>query len=295
MSRAADSKHERTRSQSARRGRARRGRRRRAPPGAVRRGARIVSAAARALWVRVFRKSPRSVRIAIGGTLALALLLTANWVAQVVRKPSELWFPLSAALYKTPAETWRDYGALFRLHSTRVMTPELLAALAQVEAAGNPIARTYWRWALRLAPLDIYRPASSGVGLYQMTDGAFAEARHYCVHRHVVVEDGPWNALHSCWFNALYTRIIPSHAIELTSAFLSRRVADILARESIAGASLEQRQALAMVIQLCGEGAAAAYAERGFRFAAGQRCGAHSPRAYIHKVEALQAVFKRLE
>ena len=26
------------------------------------------------------------------------------------------------------------------------MTPELLAALAQVEGSGNPVARTYWRW-----------------------------------------------------------------------------------------------------------------------------------------------------
>ncbi len=259
----------------------------------MRRALRAAGAAGARWWDRVFRKSSRAVRLAVGGALVLVLLLALNWIFQVARKPSELWFPLSGALYKSPAATWRDYGALFRLHSTRVMTPDLLAALAQVEAAGNPIARTYWRWALTFAPLEIYRPASSGVGLYQMTDGAFAEARRYCIHRHVAVEDGPWNAPHTCWFNALYTRIIPSHAIELTSAFLDRRVADILARYAIAGASLEQQQELAMVIQLCGEGAAAAYAERGFRFTEGQRCGAHSPRAYIARVEALQRVFRK--
>jgi len=38
-----------------------------------------------------------------------------------------------------------QYGPLFRRHSTVVITPELLAALAQVEGAGNPVARTYWR------------------------------------------------------------------------------------------------------------------------------------------------------
>jgi len=36
------------------------------------------------------------------------------------------------------------------------------------------------------------------------------------------VEDG-------CWFNALYTRVKPSHAIELTAVFLDRNVAAIVA------------------------------------------------------------------
>ena len=47
---------------------------------------------------------------------------------------------------RPPAETWRDYGSLFREYSTAVISPELLAALAQVEGAGNPVATTYWRW-----------------------------------------------------------------------------------------------------------------------------------------------------
>jgi len=33
---------------------------------------------------------------------------------------------------------------VFREYSTAAITPELLAALAQVEGAGNPLARTYW-------------------------------------------------------------------------------------------------------------------------------------------------------
>ncbi|HXF15532.1 MAG TPA: hypothetical protein VN496_00930, partial [Burkholderiales bacterium] len=80
---------------------------------------------------------------------------------QVVRKPSELFFPVSDALYKTPPETWKAYGPLFRQHATEVMTPALLAALAQVEGSGNPVARTYWRWSLQRRPFEVYRPASS--------------------------------------------------------------------------------------------------------------------------------------
>ena len=76
----------------------------------------------------------------------VAALFAVNWLVQVARKPTELFFPVSGVLNKTPAETWREYGPAFRAHSTAVMTPELLAALAQVEGAGNPVAQSYWRW-----------------------------------------------------------------------------------------------------------------------------------------------------
>jgi len=36
-----------------------------------------------------------------------------NWVYQVARKPSELFFPVSGTLNKTPAETWRRYSPPF--------------------------------------------------------------------------------------------------------------------------------------------------------------------------------------
>ena len=106
-----------------------------------------------------------------------------------------------------------------------MISPELLAALAQVEGSGNPVVRTYWRWSFNLKPFDVYRPASSAVGMYQITDGTFAEARRYCIHDHAVAQDGPWNDWQSCWFNRLYTRVIPSHAVELTAAYLDRSVA----------------------------------------------------------------------
>ena len=69
------------------------------------------------------------------------------------------------------------------------MSPTLLAALAQVEGSGNPIVRTYWRLAFSTEPFEIYRPASSAVGMYQITDGTFADARHYCIHEHAVASD----------------------------------------------------------------------------------------------------------
>jgi hypothetical protein len=217
-----------------------------------------------------------------------------NWVYQVVRKPTELFFPVSTVLAKTPPETWRQYGPLFRAHSTRVITPDLLAALAQVEGSGNPVARTYWRWRPTWHPLQVYQPASSAVGMYQITDATFREARRYCIHDHVVVEDGRWNDVRSCWFNGLYTRVVPSHAVELTAALLDRGVATTLARRHAGAATLQQKQDLAAVIHLCGAGPGDAYARRGFRLTAGQRCGDHDVRAYLAHVNALKRRFAGL-
>ena len=232
--------------------------------------------------------APLAIRIVLGALLVLALWVTVNWVYQVVRKPSELFFPVDRVLAKAPSETWRQYGSLFREHSTAVITPELLGALAQVESAGDPVARTYWRWQLSWNPLALYSPASSAVGMFQLTDATFQEARRYCIHDHVVVAEGAWSDLRSCWFNRLYTRVIPSHAVELTAALLDRQVARVLDRQRVAGATLRQKQDLAALIHLCGEGAGNAYARRGLRLTPGQRCGDHDVRRYLGQVNALK-------
>jgi len=201
---------------------------------------------------------------------------------------------VSGTLSKTPRETWRQYQASFRAHATAVITPAFLAALSQVEGAGNPVARTYWRWRWTLQPFELYRPASSGVGMYQITDATFREAKHYCIRDNVAIERGPWYDLGSCWFNGLYTRTVPSHAIEMTSAYLHRRVAGALARHGITSAPLADRQKLAAVIHLCGAGAGAAFVREGLRVTPDQRCGDHTLAGYLGKVDAMRAVFRRL-
>jgi hypothetical protein len=244
--------------------------------------------------LRALLEAPGLVQFIIVVTVVLVLWSATNWAYQVVRKPAELFFPVSDTLFKMPSETWRQYQPIFEAHSTAVITPDFLAALAQIEGSGNPVARTYWRWQLSWNLFELYRPASSAVGMYQITDATFAEARRYCIHDHVVVEDGPWHALRSCWFNSLYTRVVPSHAAELTSAWLDRRVAGTLVRHRIAGATLRQKQDLAAVIHLCGAGAGNAYARRGFRLSDGQRCGDHNVRAYLARLNAMQREFARM-
>jgi hypothetical protein len=245
--------------------------------------------------LRAFKGAPLLLQALIVLMIAVTLWFALNGIYQVVRKPSELFFPVSGTLNKTPTETWRQYAPLFRKYSTNVMSPELLAALAQVEGSGNPVVRTYWRWSFDLRPFDIYRPASSAVGMYQITDGTFAEARRYCIRHHAVVEDGPWNDWKSCWFNRLYTRVIPSHAVELTAAYLDRSVAGILERHHLKFATLEHEQELAAVIHLCGAGAGDAYARRGLRLTEGERCGDHEARVYVARVNGMKRIFESIE
>lgn len=230
---------------------------------------------------------PVAVRIAFVVATIVTVLSLANVVYQVVRKPTELFFFVGGALDKLPSETWRQYGPLFRKYSTDTITPELLAALAQIESAGNPVARTYWRWRLSLNPFRVYEPASSAVGLYQMTNPAYAEASRYCVRRHAVVDT-------DCWFNSLYFRAVPSHAIELSAAYLDRSVAAVLAYTPEMPASPQAKQDLAAFIHLCGAGPARAFVRRGFQVMADERCGDHLVATYLTKVNAMKRQFVRL-
>src|SRR5512139_206564 len=117
------------------------------------------SASRRRRLVTRFRRLPLHTQVAAALLFVAFVWSVANLTYQVARKPTELFFPLSETLHKTPGETWDAYGHLFRRHSTPVISAELLAALAQVEASGNPVARTYWRWSWALDPFEVYRPA----------------------------------------------------------------------------------------------------------------------------------------
>ncbi len=249
----------------------------------------LFRAALAALWA-----SPAAIRIPAVIVLLVVTWLGANWAYHAVRKPTEVFFPLDNTLDKSPHETWRQYGSLFREHATPSVTPELLAALAQVEGGGNPVARTYWRWRPTWNPFEWYRPASSAVGMYQMTDGTFRSARRYCVHNHAVVEEGPWHDLQSCWFNSLYTRVLPSHAIELTAASLDRDIASALGPRRGGPVGVRQKQDLAAVIHLCGAGAGRDFAARGFRLMPRQKCGDHDVAVYLGQVRGLTQQFARL-
>ena len=263
--------------------------------GATRTRARRSATVGRRNWIRTLRQAPTFLRVLLVTLVVLAAALLINGLYQIVRKPTELLLPVSGALNKSPAQTWQNYATLFRRNSTSTITPPLLAALAQLEGAGNPVAHTYWRWSWSFHPFEIYRPASSSVGMYQITDGTYEQAKQYCIHDHVVQRAGSWHDVNGCWFNRLYFRVVPGDSIELTAAYLDTQVHEILQRGQRSHATLAQIDRLAAIIHLCGAGAADLYAKRGFRVARGQRCGDHDPADYLARVQRFQDMFARLD
>jgi len=243
---------------------------------------------------RRFAKRLRIPSIVWWCVLGIAGLFTLNLVYQVIRKPGELFVAISGSLAKSPATTWQSYGALFQKYSTSIISPELLAALAQVESDGNPVARTYWRWQWSWNPFEIYRPASSALGMFQLTDGTFAEARKYCIRDHKVVTEDSNSDSSSCWLNGLYTRTLASHAVELTSAYLHQSVINTLAARGRTKASPGQKQKLAAVIHLCGLKTGETFSAGGFRVTPGLFCGTHSLQSYLGRIDLMKKRFAQL-
>jgi hypothetical protein len=241
-----------------------------------------------------FARVPRKRAIVWCCVLGMAGFFALNLIYQVIRKPGEIFAPISTSLSKSPMSTWQSYGALFEENSTSIISAEFLAALAQVESDGNPIARTSWRWQWSWNPFEIYRPASSAFGMFQLTDGTFAAARKYCIHDHEVVTPGPWYDLSSCWFNGLYSRTLPSHSVEMTAAYLHQSVLDSPAARRTAKVTLAQKQKLAAVIHLCGSKRGETFAARGFRVAQGELCGTHSLQRYLTQIDVMKKRFAGL-
>jgi hypothetical protein len=231
-----------------------------------------------------FKAIPMAIRVVLVGIAFLAVCFVVNLVYHFCISPFAL---IPGQSNKAPIETWRQYAPLFREYSTTFISPELLAALAQVESSGNPIARTYWRWSLTSDPFAVYQPASSAVGMYQMTDAAFAEAQGYCILQHSVVETG-------CPATALYSRVVPRHATQLTAVFLDRKVTAILGHRRKTRMSRQQTEELATIVHLCGAGPATAFARRGFRLMPGERCGDHDVAAYVVQINAMKREFLHL-
>ena len=97
-----------------------------------------------------------------------------------------------------------------------------------------------------------------------------------------------------CWLNWLYIRVVPSYAIQLAAIYLDRNVEKIVAEHINTRPNSEQRRELASIIHLCGAGVAKAFAQRGFRLLAGERCGEHVVTTYLARVKAMEREFRRL-
>lgn len=233
-------------------------------------------------------------RLVACGIAIIPLFLAVNLVYQVTRKPAELLAPISGSFLKSPSAAWERYGSLFQEYSTPIISPTFLAALAQVESDGNPFARPPWRWAWSWDPFELYKPASSALGIFQITDGTFIEARKSCLAAGADSKDETSNDSPPCGNPILYTRISARDSIEMTSAYLHRHVARILALHPKRKTTSAQKEKLAAVIHLCGAKRGEQFAARGFRILEGEQCGAHELENYLERIERMKRRFARL-
>ena len=223
--------------------------------------------------------------------IVIGAIFLGNFALQMVRKPTELLSFIGINNKKTPASTWSAYSEDFLKNSTNVVTPDFLAAIAQVESAGDPVAQPAWTLKLSRDFFRWYSPASSAVGLMQITAGNYEEAKNLCIREGQVVRAGFWYEADSCWFNSLYSRVLPSHSIEMAAAYMHFQVEAILKKLKRHDVAVEKKQRLAAVIHLCGRERGYTFASDGFAFRHFQTCGSHDARAYVAKVLRFKALF----
>jgi hypothetical protein len=229
------------------------------------------------------------IKVALWALCLLSILPVVNWIYHIAKNPSQVLSPFQKVMSKTPASTWHNYESDFRENSTAIMTPEFLAALAQSESAGNPTAQPYWRWDFSSNPFEIYSPASSSSGLFQITHGTFEEAKKFCIHNGQVMQTGPWHKFNSCWFNWTYTRLSASDSIEMISARLHYLVEKFVGRTRM---DIRKKQEVAAIIHLCGPGKALSFIKRGAKGLG--YCGDHHVGSYLNRIRALEKRFVAL-
>ncbi|MCG8337840.1 MAG: lytic transglycosylase domain-containing protein [Proteobacteria bacterium] len=234
----------------------------------------------------------RKLRVLFYLLLFSVFLISANWVLQVYRNPAILVGLLAGNNYKSSRSTWQVYQHLFKRHSTSIMTPRFLAGLAQAESAGNPLILPKWKWRLTTDITRLYAPASTAAGLYQYTKPTFEDAKRFCIHNHQVALKKPFPDLSGCWFNGLYSRFWPSHAIEMTSARLHYYINRILKKNGLEKTSLRRKHQLAAIIHLCGVSKGEQFARTGFNFDRLPKCGSHGTQNYFRRIERAMSKMK---
>ena len=128
--------------------------------------------------------------------------------------------------------------------------------------------------------------------MYQITDGTFREAKRYCIHDHVVVEDGRLERLNSCWFNAsIRASAEPRGRADCRTAGSQRHAH--AGTPAAPSATLRQSR-IWPPSSISVERERARLRRRGFRLTPGQRCGDHDVAGYLADVNALKRQFLRL-
>lgn len=221
-------------------------------------------------------------------------VLGLNILIGVIRKPAHLLNPISKFFYKVPSQTWQSYRGEFKEYETDIMDAAFLAALAQAESSGNPIATAYWHFSFKQDLLSIFQPASSSLGLYQMTMDTFKDAKRFCFSEDGIRVDENRANLKACWKNNFRFRFSAADSIQLTSARL-HYYTNVALSNYKKTLSKTTKQQLAAIIQLCGPGRAKEFIRNGFSLKQMKACGSHSVPNYVSRVFKYRKIFASLD
>jgi hypothetical protein len=211
----------------------------------------------------------------------LGIVVAANFGYHIYRNPLHLLSFFSRPMNKTPRETWSSYADVFKSASTGRVSAPLLAAIAQVESHGNPLAAPEWRLQLSTDIMEIYAPASSAFGLMQITKGTFDLIMKTC-----------GQSGERCPNSDLATRMKARDSVVLTAGFLQRSMEDLLSKSAVQKLSEEKLTKLASVIHLCGAEVGKRLIRNGYNVNALPRCGSHWPSVYASQVADMRNLFE---
>lgn len=222
-------------------------------------------------------KSSRSWFVYFKVILAILLL---NAAYHLFQNPIHLLSFVAHPFHKTPQETWAAYSHHFEKHGDSKVTPELLAALAQAESSGNPLAAPPWQLRMSTDLAEIYAPASTAFGLMQITKGTFQTMLQ------IAREEGrPAPVM---------TRLSVGDQIQLSAMNIRRNLQELVGDRFH---SFEARRItnLSSVIHLCGPEVGRRLVRAGFKVDRLPKCGSHWPEIYTRKVWDLRLQFERMK
>lgn len=214
-------------------------------------------------------------------TWVVAIILGTNFAYQIYKNPLHALSFFSRPMNKTPRETWSVYADVFKAGSAGRLSPTLLAALAQVESRGNPLAAPEWRVQLTPDLSGVYAPASSAFGIMQITKGTFDLILKSC-----------GKSGETCPNRDLATRMRARDSVNMVSGFILRSMEDIITPSGVARLSEEKLIKLAAVIHLCGPEVGRRLARNGYNVNALSRCGSHWPSVYANQVADMKNMFE---
>jgi hypothetical protein len=209
----------------------------------------------------------------------IVVIFLINAIYQIFLNPIHLFSFISKPFSKTPQQTWDAYSEIFQRQGDTRITPELLAAIAQVESAGNPLAAPPWQFSLSTDVAQLFAPASSAFGIMQITKGTFETMRK------LAKEEGRPTPV--------MTRLRVEDSVQLSAIHLRRSIQDLIGDRGWDKLDRRRSTHLASVIHLCGPEVGKRLIKLQYRTERLPRCGSHWPEVYSNRVWELRQYFEK--